>query len=233
MTILQRVSRAVVLLVTGAVVSTAFAQSDIDLENEDNQIGYAIGVNIGQNLQQQQIINNVDTDAFMAGLSDALGGTVQLDNQQLMTALQTFMQRQQQAQQNELASNLSASEQFLSMNAERADVVTTDSGLQYLVLEEGPADGASPDASDSVLAHYHGTLADGTVFDSSVDRGEPATFGVGQVIAGWTEALQLMTVGDKWRLFIPPNLAYGEQSPTPTIPPNSALIFDVELLEIR
>ncbi|MBT3858671.1 MAG: FKBP-type peptidyl-prolyl cis-trans isomerase, partial [Gammaproteobacteria bacterium] len=97
----------------------------------------------------------------------------------------------------------------------------------------GDASGASPTADNSVLAHYHGTLIDGTVFDSSVDRGEPAQFGLSQVISGWTEALQLMKVGDKWRLFLPSNLAYGEQSPTPAIPPNSALIFDVELLEIR
>jgi len=106
-------------------------------------------------------------------------------------------------------------------------------GLQYLILESGDASGASPTADNSVLAHYHGTLIDGTVFDSSVDRGEPAQFGLSQVISGWTEALQLMKVGDKWRLFLPSNLAYGEQSPTPAIPPNSALIFDVELLEIR
>ena len=97
----------------------------------------------------------------------------------------------------------------------------------------GPADGASPTASNSVLAHYHGTLPNGSVFDSSVDRGEPATFGVSQVISGWTEAVQLMKVGDKWRLYIPPDMAYGEASPTPAIPPNSALVFEVELLEVR
>ena len=99
-------------------------------------------------------------------------------------------------------------------------------------MESGP-DGPTPTTSDSVLAHYHGTLTDGSVFDSSVDRGEPATFGVSQVISGWTEALQLMSVGDKWRLYIHPDMAYGEASPTPAIPPNSALIFEVELLEIR
>ena len=107
------------------------------------------------------------------------------------------------------------------------------SGLQYEIIQSGPAGGESPTSSNSVLAHYHGTLPDGTVFDSSVDRGEPATFGVSQVISGWTEALQLMKVGDKWRLFIPPDMAYGEASPTPAIPPNSALVFEVELLEVR
>ncbi len=232
MKLLQRVSQVVLLGASISLANTVLAQ-DLDLENEDNQIGYAIGVNIGQNLVQQQIVNNIEIDAFIAGLRDAIGGELQMQNEQIMAALQTFMQRQQQAQQNALAENLAASEEFLAQNGQREGVVTLDSGLQYLVMEEGPADGASPTASDSVLAHYHGTLPDGSVFDSSVQRGEPATFGLSQVIPGWTEALQLMSVGDKWRLFIPPALAYGEQSPTPAIPPNSTLIFEVELLEIQ
>ena len=107
-----------------------------------------------------------------------------------------------------------------------------ESGLQYEVLASGGG-GESPTTTNTVLAHYHGTLSDGSVFDSSVERGDPASFGVSQVIAGWTEALQLMTVGDKWRLYIHPDMAYGEASPTPAIPPNSALIFEVELLEIN
>ena len=121
----------------------------------------------------------------------------------------------------------------MRQNADKEGVVSLESGLQYLILTSCPADGPSPEVNEAVLAHYHGTLTDGTVFDSSVDRGEPAQFGLSQVIAGWTEALQLMKVGDKWRLFIPPAMAYGTSSPTPAIPPNSALIFDVELLEIR
>ena len=215
-----------------SLVNTAAAQ-ELDLENEDNQIGYAIGVNIGQNLVQQQIVNDIEIDAFMTGLRDAIGGELQMQNEQIMAALQTFMQRQQEAQQSALSDNLAASQEFLAENAQRDGVVTLDSGLQYMVMEEGAAGGASPTASDSVLAHYHGTLPDGSVFDSSVERGEPATFGLSQVIPGWTEALQLMSVGDKWRLFLPPDLAYGEASPTPAIPPNSALIFEVELLEIQ
>ncbi|MGB0322146.1 MAG: FKBP-type peptidyl-prolyl cis-trans isomerase [Pseudohongiellaceae bacterium] len=209
---------------------TASAQSEIDLEDADNQVGYSIGVNIGMNLMQQGITANVQVDAFMAGLSDALGDTVQMDEAAMMAAIQSFVQQQQEQAQSALADNLAASEAFLAENGQQDGVVTLPSGLQYQVLASG--DGESP-TTDSVLAHYHGTLTDGTVFDSSVDRGEPATFGVSQVIAGWTEALQLMKVGDKWRLFIPPGLAYGEASPTPAIPPNSALIFDVELLEIR
>lgn len=212
---------------------SAAAQSDVDLENEDNRIGYSIGVNIGQNLVDQGIVGDVPFDAFLAGLSDAVEDAVQLQDQEIMMALQTFMQRQQAAQQTALSENLAAAQAFLSENGMRDGVVTLDSGLQYEIMEEGPADAASPTAQDTVLAHYHGTLADGSVFDSSVQRGEPAAFGLSQVIAGWTEALQLMSVGDKWRLYIPPNLAYGEASPTPAIPPNSALIFEVELLEIQ
>ena len=218
------------LAALGAMVSVS-AQSEIDLEDSDNQVGYSLGVNIGMNLLQQGITADVQVDAFIAGLSDALSDTVQMDEAAMTTAIQLFVQQQQEAAQSALADNLAASEAFLAENGQQDGVVTLPSGLQYRVLASG--EGESPTTTDSVLAHYHGTLTDGTVFDSSVDRGEPATFGISQVIAGWTEALQLMKVGDKWRLFIPPSLAYGEASPTPAIPPNSALIFDVELLEIR
>ncbi len=228
-TLIQLVS----VLLSASLASFALAQGDIDLENEENRFGYAIGVNVGQSIAAQGLLDNVAVEAFIAGMLDSISGDLKLGEAEVMTALQTFMQRQQQAAQDALADNLAASEAFLADNGTRDGVVTLDSGLQYEVLETGPAGGASPAVTDSVLAHYHGTLADGSVFDSSVDRGEPATFGLSQVIAGWTEALQLMKVGDKWRLFIPPGLAYGEASPTPAIPPNSALIFDVELLEIR
>jgi len=213
--------------------SQVFAQSDIDLTNEDNRIGYSIGVNIGQNIVSQGLVEDVPIDAFVAGMMDAVSDQVQLGEAELVNAIQTFMTRQQVAAQTALADNLAAAEAFLAENGQRSGVVTLDSGLQYEVLESGAAGGSSPTPSNTVLAHYHGTLIDGSVFDSSVERGQPASFGVSQVIAGWTEALQLMTVGDKWRLFIPPGMAYGEASPTPAIPPNSALIFDVELLEVN
>ena len=208
-----------------------FAQ--IDLDNEDNRIAYSIGANIGQNLQAQQIVEGIDLDVFLAGMKDAIEGDTQIDQEAMMQAIQTFMQRQADEESAALAENLASSEAFLADNASKAGVTVLDSGLQYEVIQSGPADGASPTASNSVLAHYHGTLPNGSVFDSSVDRGEPATFGVSQVISGWTEALQLMKVGDKWRLYIPPDMAYGEASPTPAIPPNSALVFEVELLEVR
>lgn len=120
---------------------------------------------------------------------------------------------------------------FLAENAKKEGVITTASGLQYKILKSGT--GESPKPADKVKVHYHGTLIDGTVFDSSVQRGEPITFPVGAVIPGWVEALQLMKVGDKWKLFIPARLAYGEQSPSPVIPPNSVLIFEVELLGVE
>ncbi|NKB31908.1 MAG: FKBP-type peptidyl-prolyl cis-trans isomerase [Pseudomonadales bacterium] len=215
-----------------ALSSPLFAQGDIDLENEENKIAYSIGANIGQNLVAQQIVAGIDLNAFVAGMLDAISGEPKLEQAEMMAALQAYMQRQQDAAQAALVETLAASEAFLADNAQRDGVVVLESGLQYEIMTSGSGD-VSPTPNNSALAHYHGTLTDGSVFDSSVERGEPALFGVSQVIAGWTEALQLMTVGDKWRLYIHPDMAYGESSPTPAIPPNSALIFEVELLEIN
>ena len=207
--------------------------SQVDLSSEDNQIAYSIGANIGQNLLAQRVVEGINIDSFLAGMADAIEGNTQMDQEAMMQAIQTFMQRQADEEAAALAENLAESEAFLAENAQNSGVTVLASGLQYEIIQSGPTSGESPTSSNSVLAHYHGTLPDGTVFDSSVDRGEPATFGVSQVISGWTEALQLMKVGDKWRLFIPPDMAYGEASPTPAIPPNSALVFEVELLEVR
>ena len=133
-------------------------------------------------------------------------------------------------QEDRLEMNIKAGEEFLAINGKRPGVVTLPSGLQYEILKEG--NGAKPKATDQVKCHYHGTLIDGTVFDSSVERGQPATFGVNQVIPGWVEALQLMPVGSKWKLFIPSNLAYGPAGAGQTIEPNSTLVFEVEILDI-
>ncbi|MEC8950480.1 MAG: FKBP-type peptidyl-prolyl cis-trans isomerase [Pseudomonadota bacterium] len=211
----------------------SLGQDSVDLEDEDERIAYSLGANIGQNLVAQELIEGIDVQIFVAGMLDAFSDDLKLQPAEMMAAIQTYMERQADADQLALSENLTMSAEFLEQNSQNDGVVTLDSGLQYLVLESGPEGGTSPTPSDSVLAHYHGTLIDGNVFDSSVDRGEPASFGVSQVISGWTEALQLMKTGDKWRLFIPPDMAYGESSPTPAIPPNSALIFDVELLEVR
>ncbi len=218
--------------------SAAPAQDTTSLESEDARIAYAIGMNVGMNVMSQGLLEGLDAELFVAGITDSMDGEFSLSMEEMSAALDTFQQRQQELMERQMeetraaaAETLAAGEEFLARNGERGEVVTLDSGLQYEVLEAGPG-GASPGAGDAVLAHYHGTLTDGSVFDSSVDRGEPAQFALSQVIPGWTEALQLMSVGDRWRLFIPAEMAYGESSPTPAIPPNSVLIFDVELLEI-
>ena len=233
MNISTRKSRALVTIFVALLSAQLFAQSDTDLESEDAQIAYSLGVNIGQNLQSQGLLESVELDTFMAGMLDAIGGEVKMSEEDMFAAIQLFQQRMVEEQQAALTESTAASVEFLANNSSQEGVVTLEAGLQYMVLDSGPAGSASPSATDSVLAHYHGTLIDGTVFDSSVDRGEPAQFGLSQVISGWTEGLQLMSVGDKWRLFIPAAMAYGEASPTPAIPPNSALIFDVEIIEIR
>jgi FKBP-type peptidyl-prolyl cis-trans isomerase len=222
-----------IIALLGIQVTFVQAQSNVDLASEEGRIGYSIGVNIGQTLLAQGIVEGLDLDAFLSGILDSLNSETKLTEEEMFAAIQIFQERIAADAEAALTGNLASSEEFLAANAGQEGVVSLSSGLQYLVLNSGPTDGDSPTTSDSVLAHYHGTLIDGTVFDSSVDRGEPVEFGVTQVISGWTEALQLMKIGDKWRLFLPPELAYGEQSPTPTIPPNSALIFEVELLEVR
>lgn len=223
--------RSAVLAVSLTAMHAQAADGTVDLSTEANQISYSIGVNIGQNLAGQGIMDSINMDAFFAGIRDVVTGEPQLTMDQMMAALQTFQEQLMAQQEAEIASMKAESESFLTANAAREGVMETDSGLQYLVLESGPTDGVSPTLTDNVLAHYHGTFIDGSVFDSSVDRGEPAEFGVGQVIAGWTEALQMMKPGDKWRLFIPSDLAYGETGSGP-IPPFSTLIFDVELLSV-
>ncbi|MDA9901768.1 FKBP-type peptidyl-prolyl cis-trans isomerase [Gammaproteobacteria bacterium] len=229
---IRRIGKLCIIALLGIQAAFALAQSNVDLQSEEGRIGYSIGVNIGQTLLAQGIVEGLDLDAFMSGMVDSINSEAKLTDEEMFAAIQIFQERMAAEAEEALTGNLASSAEFLAVNAAQEGVISLSSGLQYLVLSSGPTDGESPTTSDSVLAHYHGTLIDGTVFDSSVDRGEPVEFGVTQVISGWTEALQLMKIGDKWRLFLPPELAYGEQSPTPTIPPNSALIFEVELLEV-
>lgn len=225
-------------LMTGIWQSAALAQDTPNLDSEDAEIAYAIGMNVGMNLVSQGLLEGLDSGIFLAGVTDSFDGDFSMSMDEMSAALEIFQQRQRELMERQAAEaernaaeSLAAGREFLDENGERGEVVTLDSGLQYEILAAGPG-GASPTAADGVVAHYHGTLIDGTVFDSSVDRGEPARFMLSQVIPGWTEALQLMSVGDRWRLFIPAEMAYGESSPTPAIPANSVLIFDVELLEI-
>ena len=192
-----------------------------------DKVSYALGLSIGNNFQNSGI-NNLQVEDFVKGLKDVLGGAEpEISYDEAKQVINDYFMN---LQKERLELNKKAGEEFLNINKGKAGVVTLPSGLQYQVLKQG--EGAKPAASDKVKCHYHGTLINGTVFDSSVQRGEPAVFGVSQVIPGRVEALQLMPVGSKWRLFIPSDLAYGEHGAGDAIEPNSALVFDVELLDI-
>ena len=208
----------------------------MDIKSEVEKSSYALGINMGQSVKQFPF--ELSNEALIAGFTDTVNdGEIKISQEeygQLMHALQTKMQEAQQKQNDEMkdmsAGNLAAQQEFIAKNAKEAGVEITESGLQYQVINDG--DGAMPTKEDTVRVHYTGTLLDGTVFDSSVERGQPAEFGVGQVIAGWTEALQNMKVGSKHKLFIPAELAYGDRGAGQHIAPGSMLIFEVELLDI-
>ena len=188
-----------------------------------DKVSYALGLSIGNNFQNSGI-KDLQVEDFIKGLTDVME-----EKQPAITydeAKEVINEYFIKLQKEKMEINKKAGEEFLHINKGRAGVVELPSGLQYQVLKQG--NGAKPSATDKVKCHYHGTLINGTVFDSSVQRGQPAVFGVNQVIPGWVEALQLMPVGSKWRLFIPSNLAYGEHGAGEMIEPNSTLIFDVE-----
>ena len=192
-----------------------------------DKVSYALGLSIGNNFQNSGI-KDLQVEDFIKGLTDVME-----EKQPAITydeAKEVINEYFIKLQKEKMEINKKAGEEFLHINKGRAGVVELPSGLQYQVLKQG--NGAKPSATDKVKCHYHGTLINGTVFDSSVQRGQPAVFGVNQVIPGWVEALQLMPVGSKGRLFIPSNLAYGEHGAGEMIEPNSTLIFDVELLDI-
>jgi FKBP-type peptidyl-prolyl cis-trans isomerase FklB len=210
------------------------ADKKIELKEQKDRVSYSIGLSIGQDFKRQEL--DLDIDLLAAGIRDALGDAKpKLTQQEVQETLITFKQEmaaKQEAKRKELATkNLKEGEAFLAANAKKEGVKTLPSGLQYQVIEKGT--GKSPTKENTVTVDYKGTLIDGAVFDSSYDRGQPATFGVGGVIAGWTEALQLMKEGAKWRLFIPAKLAYGEKGAGAVIGPNSTLIFDVELKKVN
>ncbi len=202
----------------------------VDLGSDMQKASYSIGYSMAANVRRE-FGDDMDLAAFQAGISDQLGGSEsQISDAEANAALQALVAARQAAEQEKASENISVGKEFLAENGKRDGVVTLPSGLQYEVLTA--AEGEKPSASDRVTTHYRGTLIDGTQFDSSYDRGQPATFPLNGVIAGWTEALQLMSPGAKWRLYIPPELAYGERAQGP-IPANSTLIFDVELIEIN
>jgi len=193
----------------------------------NKEFSYALGVNLASSFKHQNFLNEVDLDEMVAGIKDIASGSEKITAEASNQVVTEFLTELSKEASKGL---IEEGEKFLSENGKREGVTTLESGLQYEVITEGS--GEKPTINSQVTTHYHGTLLDGTVFDSSVARQQPATFGVGQVIKGWTEALQLMSVGSKWKLFIPYNLAYGEQGAGGAIKPYSTLIFEVELLEI-
>jgi FKBP-type peptidyl-prolyl cis-trans isomerase FklB len=202
---------------------------EVKLENELDSVSYSLGVNIGENINKQ--FEEYSLDNFIAGMKGVLNNEEdpKISGEQATAIIQGYFTKKQ-GQESE--SMIEEGRKFLETNASKEGVTVLESGLQYEVLAQG--DGINmPKLEDNVTTHYHGTLMDGTVFDSSVDRGEPASFPVNGVIKGWTEALQLMSVGSKWKLYVPYDLAYGERGAGPQIGPYSTLVFEVELISIN
>ena len=200
-----------------------------------DKLSYALGIGIGSQLSGMGA-KELNIDDFAQAIKDVISGSeLKVDNAEAQKLVQNFFQEQEAKQQAAAAeagkAAKTAGETFLAENGKKDGVVTLPSGLQYQVLKEG--NGKKPSATDQVVCHYEGTLIDGTVFDSSYKRNQPATFGLNQVIAGWTEGVQLMQEGAKYRFFIPYNLAYGERGAGAQIPPFAALVFDVELIEVK
>ena len=223
---------AILLVIAGTSCQQNGAVKNVKLETEIDSASYAIGVLVGAN-NKQQLANAPGGDQMnMEAMSAAfrlssMGEETAMTEEEANNIIRTYFES---AGAKEGQANLEEGNAFLESNKAREGVVTTESGLQYEILKEG--DGEIPTDEDQVRVNYHGTLIDGTVFDSSVDRGEPVVFGVNQVIPGWTEALKLMPVGSKWKIYVPSQLGYGERGAGSDIGPNTTLIFEVELLEI-
>ncbi len=206
----------------------------LPLNTPKDKLSYSIGMNIGKSLKRDNV--DVDTEVLLRGIKDVLGGgnLVMTDQeaQSILTNLQADLHKKQEQEVQQLSeTNKKEGDAFLAANKAKDGVVALPSGLQYKILQEGT--GPKPTAADNVTVNYRGTLLNGTEFDSSYKRGQPASFQVGGIIKGWNEALLLMPVGSKWQLFIPPDLAYGPRQASPTIGPNSTLVFEVELLSIQ
>lgn len=205
--------------------SISFAQT---ISNQLDSVSYSVGVLFAKNIKQQGI-EKLNADVVAQAIKDYMNGTTRVIPEK--ECEQMYMNYMKEVVNAKSASAKSNGIAYLEENKKKSGVKVTESGLQYEVMKSGT--GPKPTASDKVKTHYHGMLTDGTVFDSSVDRGEPISFNVGGVIKGWTEALQMMSVGDKWRLVIPSDLAYGARGAGAKIPPHSTLIFEVELLDIE
>jgi FKBP-type peptidyl-prolyl cis-trans isomerase FklB len=225
--------RLIAVLAAAAALGLNAADDKVELKDQRDKVSYGIGVNFGTSWKQQEI--DVDPDLVVRGIKDALAGKALMNESEVRTTLSAFQQelRAKQMEKRKLLGekNKAEGEKFLAENKGKSGVTALPSGLQYKVLADGK--GESPRSNDMVTVNYRGTLIDGTEFDSSYKRGQPATFGVTGVIRGWTEALQLMKPGAKWELFIPSELAYGERGSGQQIPPNTTLIFEVELVSIQ
>lgn len=225
---------AIVCLTMAITVSSLAQTKEITNNKSMDKVSYALGLGIGQQLAQMGA-TDLNVDDFAQSIKDVLSGAeLKVSHRDAQQIVQDYFSKKEAAMNAERAEKgkaaKEAGEKYLIENAKKEGVITTPSGLQYQVLKEG--NGKKPTAKDSVKCHYEGFLIDGTVFDSSVQRGEPAVFGLQQVIAGWTEGLQLMSEGGKYRFFIPYRLAYGEGGAGGMIPPYAALVFDVELIEV-
>jgi FKBP-type peptidyl-prolyl cis-trans isomerase FklB len=222
--------RLILILAAFSLVLPLFGQEKSSpFKDQKDKVSYSLGLNIGFNLGRQNV--PINPDALVAGIKDAIAGKPQLTPDQIKETMTAFEKDMEQKQKAAADKNTSEGTKFLEENKKKEGVKTTASGLQYKVVKEGT--GAQPKPNDTVTVNYRGTLISGTEFDSSYKRGEPATFPVNGVIKGWTEALQLMKAGSKYQLFIPPNLAYGDRAVGPDISPNSTLIFEVELMDVK
>jgi FKBP-type peptidyl-prolyl cis-trans isomerase FklB len=222
--------RSILILSASLLAFPLFGQEKSpQLKDQKEKVSYAIGMQIGFNLARQKV--DVNPDVLAAGIKDAIAGKPQLTTDQVKDVMAQFEKDMEQKQKELGEKNKTEGAKFLEENKKKPGVKTTASGLQYKVMKDGT--GAQPKATDMVTVNYRGTLIDGTEFDSSYKRGQPATFPVNGVIKGWTEALQLMKQGSKYQLVIPSNLAYGERAMGADIGPNSTLIFEVELQEVK
>ena len=221
--------KIITLGMTLVLVCMGFSAKSQEEMTKQQKSSYAIGFNVGQGMSRDGI--ELDYEAFVQGIRDAYAGKNQFTDEQMQEIFMQLQQDIEAAKKSGAAAEIAKGAKFLEENKKNPEVKETPSGLQYMVLQEGK--GEHPTATSKVTVHYTGKLIDGTVFDSSVDRGEPITFGLNQVIRGWTEGLQLMTPGSKYRFFIPYNLAYGEQGAGGAIPGGATLIFDVELISFE
>ena len=222
------------MIMAGSIsTGSVLAEDKPDLKDPKQRASYAIGVDIGTSLKKQDL--DLDPKTLANGIVESFNGKTSLTEEEVKAALNDFRSSMTQKMESKAKvageKNKKAGDDFLVANAKKDGVKSTKSGLQYRVIKSGA--GKTPKSSDTVKVHYHGTLIDGTVFDSSVERNDPATFPVDGVIPGWTEALQLMKEGDKWQIVLPSNIAYGERGAGGKIGPNSVLVFDVELLAVE